>query len=213
MSTTSLRTCIILAGGRSSRFGEDKRRLRLWGAAGPALLERVVETAAALCDETIVVLNDPEAWGNLPATLVADRVPGAGPLGGLASGLAAARGGGALLLAADLPLLQPELLRAMLQLPDGYDALVPLRPHPDVGPRNPLAAEPLLAAYRASCLPAVEACLARGERQMTAPLSQLRVRYLRPDEWRRHDPQGRSFLNVNSPGDVAELRRRGLLAG
>jgi molybdenum cofactor guanylyltransferase len=85
-------TAIVLAGGRSTRLGQDKRRLQLWGSQGPTLLARTVALAAACCAEVVVVLNDPEAWPDLPARLVLDAYPGVGPLGGLASGLAATPG-------------------------------------------------------------------------------------------------------------------------
>lgn len=205
---------IILAGGPSSRLGQDKRRLRLWGPAGPALLERTVTLARSLCDECIVVLHDPEQWQDLPVRLVPDQYPGYGPLGGLATGLAVLQGEYALLLACDMPLLQPALLHALLAAPRPYDALVPLRPAsmtttPGSGgsPRNRRSAEPLLALYRTTCLPVIQACLQRGERHMVAPFDQLDVRYMETSEWERFDPQGLSFLNINRPDDLAQAQR------
>ncbi|MEP7190641.1 MAG: NTP transferase domain-containing protein, partial [Roseiflexaceae bacterium] len=63
-------SAIVLAGGVSRRLGQDKRRLRLWRAAGPTLLEYVVGIVARLCADVLVVLNDPDAWAELPARLV-----------------------------------------------------------------------------------------------------------------------------------------------
>ena len=207
----SMTACIILAGGRSRRLGADKRRLRLWGPAGPTLLEHTVALARQVVPEVLVVLNDPAAWPDLPARLVPDAFPGAGPLGGLASGLRAMAAGDALLLACDLPLLQPALLAALRDAPLEADALVPLRPEGRAGPRNARAAEPLLARYCRACLPAAESCLACGERRMIALLEGLRVAWLPPEAWRRHDPDGVSFLNINRPEDLAAVLRR--LAG
>jgi molybdopterin-guanine dinucleotide biosynthesis protein A len=194
---------IILAGGRSARMGQDKRHLRLWGMRGPSLLAHTVALAAGLCAEVIVVLNDPEAWPDLPARLVPDAYPGAGPLGGLASGLAALAADRALLLACDMPLLQPALLRAMLAEPLDGDALVPRRAAAPGDPQHGHDAEPLLAVYRQTCLPTITACLAHDERRMGAALRQLAVRALDPDWWARFDADGRSFLNLNRPADLA----------
>jgi molybdopterin-guanine dinucleotide biosynthesis protein A len=193
---------IILAGGHSRRMGQDKRRLRLWGAAGPTLLEHIVTLAGAVCPEVIVVLNDPEAWPALPARLVIDAYPGTGPLGGLATGLAALVASQALLLACDLPLLQPALLRALVATPLIEDALVPRRLATEGGSANDLTAEPLLAVYHQSCLPTLTTVLARDERRMGAALSCLAVRYLDPSWWMRFDPDGQSFLNLNRPEDL-----------
>src|SRR4051812_41195912 len=92
---------VILAGGRSSRLGEDKRRLRLWGDDGPTMLEHSIEILAPLCTEVIVVLNDAEQWPNLRTKIVADLIPDAGPLSGLMSGLLAATNEYALVIASD----------------------------------------------------------------------------------------------------------------
>ena len=193
-------TGIILAGGRSTRLGQDKRRLRLWGAHGPTLLAHTVALAAACCAEVLVVLNDPEAWRDLPARLVPDAYPGAGPLGGLASGLAVLTTDKALLLACDLPLLQPALLRALLAEPLASDALVPRQHNAQI--------EPLIAVYHQTCLPTLTACLTHDERRMGAAVRRLAVRYLAPDWWRRFDAEGRSFLNLNRPEDLAQAMQR-----
>lgn len=203
---TAKTSAIILAGGASTRMGADKRRLRLWGEAGPTLLEQMVALGRAHCAECIVVLNDPEAWPDLQARPVRDEIPGAGPLGGLASGLAAASHEYALLLACDMPLVRSALLQALLAYPRPFDALVPLRTAAD-GPRNLAGAEPLLAIYRRTALPAVRACLAAGDRRMIAPLAQIDTRFLTPEEWRPFDPDGVSFINLNRPEDVALANR------
>jgi molybdopterin-guanine dinucleotide biosynthesis protein A len=196
---------ILLAGGASRRMGQDKRRLRLWGEAGPMLLEAMLALAAPLCDERVVVLNDPEDWQHIPARLVPDAWPGAGPLGGLATGLAAIESPRALVLACDTPLASPALLQALIGWLAGHDAAIPLRhTEGDGGPRNAMDAEPLLAAYARAALPAIEAALERRERRLVAPLADLQVRYVKPEEWRAYDPDGRSFINLNRAEDVRQ---------
>ncbi|MGQ9547600.1 MAG: molybdenum cofactor guanylyltransferase [Roseiflexus sp.] len=201
-------SCIILAGGLSRRMGTDKRRLRLWGEGGPMLLEHAVIRVARISDDIIVALNDPEAWSGLPARLVRDLVDQSGPLAGLAAGLAMCRYDYALTLACDLPLVQDALIDALLMCPRPYDALVPLRPDVDArAPRNPLAVEPLLAIYRRTCLAAIDDCLKRGARAMSALLELVDTRYLPPEIWRRCDPHGVSFININSPDDVERVAK------
>lgn len=200
-------SCIIVAGGASQRMGSDKRRLRLWGERGPALLEHMVAHAARVSDDVIVALNDPEAWSGLPVRLVCDEVEQGGPLAGLAAGLAVCRYEYALALACDTPLVQEALIDALLAYPRPYDALAPLRPGDGArAPRNALAAEPLLAVYRRTCLPAIRDCLQRGARALVDPLEMLDTRYLTPDIWRQYDPQGLSFININQPDDVARVQ-------
>jgi molybdopterin-guanine dinucleotide biosynthesis protein A len=205
-------SCIILAGGLSRRMGTDKRRLRLWGDGGPMLLEHAVIRAARISDDIVVALNDPEAWSGLPARLVRDEVEQSGPLAGLAAGLAVCRHEYALTLACDLPLVQDALIDALLAYPRPYDALAPIRPDGGArAPRNPQAAEPLLAIYRRTCLAAIRDCLQRGARALVALLELVDVRYLPPDIWRRFDPHGASFININSPDDAERVRQ--IIAG
>lgn len=200
-------SCIIIAGGASRRMGSDKRRLRLWGERGPTLLEHMVAQAARFSDDVIVALNDPEAWSGLPARLVRDEVEWGGPLAGLAAGLAASRYEYALALACDMPLVQEALIDALLAYPRPYDALAPLRSDDGArAPRNRLAAEPLLAVYRRTCLPAIRDCLQRGARALVEPLEMVDTRYLAPEVWRQYDPQGLSFINVNRPEDVVRVQ-------
>lgn len=194
---------IIVAGGRSSRLGQDKRRLRLWGDAGPTLLEHTVAIAAALCDEIIVVLNDPAAWPDLNVRLIADVWPDAGPLGGIASGLRAARHEWSLVLAADLPLLDVTLLQDLLATPRTALALVPQRGgDSEHAPRNWYSFEPLHALYHRACLPLLEGELAVGKRQVAGILAALAVQVFPIGS---ADPRARSFTNLNTPADVAAL--------
>lgn len=191
-------SAIIVAGGGSTRLGRDKRELRLWGDAGPTLLENTVGLAAQVCAEVIVVLNDPERWGHLPARLVGDAYPGAGPLGGLASGLAHAAHPYALALACDMPWLDQGALAAMVAWPRPYDALAPQL---EGGPRNRLRAEPLHAIYRAALLPRAHELLASGERAMHALLRGSGTILVLPQQLGLADGS-RAFRSINTPEDL-----------
>jgi molybdopterin-guanine dinucleotide biosynthesis protein A len=199
-------SAVVLAGGLSRRMGRDKRRLRLWGEAGPTLLEHTVATVGALCAEVVAVLNDPEAWPELQARLVGDVYPDGGALGGIYSGLAACSHSYALVVACDMPLLSPALLGAMLARPREYDVLVPRSPTPGAA-RNNLDVEPLHAVYGRACLGPMREALEGGRRQIAAFFPAVRVAHMEPEEIARYDPHGRSFLNVNTAEQMAEVER------
>jgi molybdopterin-guanine dinucleotide biosynthesis protein A len=198
-------SAIVVAGGLSRRLGQDKRRLRLWGDQGPTLLEHTVSVVARLCPDVVVVLNDPEAWSGLPARLVPDIDPGGGPLVGIYSGLLAASHDYALAVACDMPFLSSDLLGAMLARPRDYDVLVPRSLRPGTT-RNAFDVESLHAIYSKACLEPMRAAIESGRRQVAAFFAQVRVAYVEPGETLRYDPAGRSFLNVNTPEQVAETR-------
>src|SRR5215213_8982538 len=178
-------SAIVLAGGVSRRLGQDKRRLRLWGAAGPTLLEYVVGIVGRLCADVVVVLNDPDAWAALPARLVPDVYADGGSLGGIYAGLLAAEHDYALAVACDMPFLNAGLLGAMLARPRNYDVLVPRSLQPGAA-RNALDVEPLHAIYAKTCREPMRATLESGRRQIASFFPAVRVAFVEPEEIHRY---------------------------
>jgi molybdopterin-guanine dinucleotide biosynthesis protein A len=194
---------VVLAGGQSRRLGRDKAVEPFWGQP---LIRRVIDRVAPVTQEIVVVVADAARGQSLPLEsrhrVAVDRYPGGGSLGGIFSGLAAARHPWALVVSCDMPFLNPSLLRHMLSLRQDADAVVPVvdgRP------------EPTHALYFKACLPHIEARIQAGELKISGFFDQVRVRYLAEDEVRRFDPEGLSFFNVNTPEDLA--RALALAAG
>lgn len=186
---------IVIAGGRSRRLGQDKRRLRLWGAAGPLLLERIVAQLTTVCSECIVVLNDAADWQQLPARLIPDSEPGSGPLGALISALRAVQADTALVCAADMPCLAPALLQALVGWPG--DGLICASDG-----RQPLYPQPLLARYPRRLLPTLEAAFAGGERRLQQIVAALPHALLPDSSWSAADPRRFSLINLNTADDL-----------
>jgi molybdenum cofactor guanylyltransferase len=201
---------LILAGGRSRRMGQDKAWLDL---NGQPLVARVAERVLPLADEVIFSTGEPDRFTELrhslgvPVQVVGDEHPGAGPLAGIEAGLRAAHNDLVLVLATDMPFVSRPLLCYMRSLAAGYDAVVPLLPHPQTG--RPMR-EPLHAFYRRSCLSVIGRYLLTGHNQAFAFLPEVRTRDVLQAEIRQFDPDQMSFFNINTPDDW----RRGLaLAG
>lgn len=191
-------TAAVLAGGRSLRMGVDKTLLPV---DGESLLARVVDAVSAVCEHTVVVTNRPQqiAEAGLPADtpVLLDEVSNRGPLGGLVTALRDARDEWVLAVAADIPWLEPEVVRALWRARGDAQAVVPVTEN---GP------EPLLALYRRDCLPAARHVLASGRRRLVAMFPELSVVELPLDELRAADPSLRSLVNVNTPADLTEVR-------
>lgn len=192
---------LILAGGRSRRMGQDK----VWMALdGMPLVERVARRVLPLAGELLFAANADERFEALarslaaPARVVADLYPGAGPLAGLHAGLSAANHDLVAAVAADMPFVDLALVQHMIDLAAGFDVVAPEIPSSRTGE---VAREPLHALYRRTCLPAISARLAAGQRQMISFWGDVRVRIISADEVRRIDPELRSFFNVNTPED------------
>ena len=185
---------IVLAGGMSRRLGRNKAVERI---GRMPLLSRVIDRLSQVTDQTVVVVADAEQASELPiphsATIAPDVYPGAGSLGGIFTGLSAAAEEWGIVVACDMPFLNLDLLRHMLALRDGYDAVVPVidgRP------------EPTHAAYSTACLPHIERRLQANDLKITRFFDQVRVNYLSQSEVEERDPERLSFFNVNTQEDL-----------
>jgi molybdopterin-guanine dinucleotide biosynthesis protein A len=199
-------TLIVNAGGQSRRMGQPKALLPT--PAGDPLLVHLLRRLAPLAPaHTIIVANDPAivALPGLPPGTVclADAYPGAGTLGGIATGLGAAQGWAAV-AACDLPFVQAALFAHLCTIAaeqdqggDRWDAIVPV-----VGGYE----EPLHALYHRRCLPAIEMRLASGARRVISFMPDVRTRYVDEAELRAIDPQLSSFVNVNTPEEWAAVQ-------
>lgn len=193
---------MILVGGQSRRMGTNKALLPALGSTSHTFVERLAEMLAALCPEVLLVTRD-ESSGQAYASLstlcriVHDQKPDQGPLMGLASGLHATRCSYALVVAVDLPWVQPTLLAWLSAYPLTDELLIPrVQGIPQV----------LLARYPRAILPAIEACLNAGRRDPKALLDRVPVHFLEETQLRVADPDLRSFINVNTPEDLAQAR-------
>jgi molybdopterin-guanine dinucleotide biosynthesis protein A len=186
-------TAIILCGGKNLRLGRNKA---LETIGGKSLIEWVMERLRPLADQTVVVRAKEEL--ELPVAdkveILVDVYPGKGPLGGIYTGLMAARSSTSLVVACDMPFLNTELLGYMLGLAPGFDAVVPRLAQGLV--------EPLHAVYAKTCLPRIKARLDSNQLAINALVKELRVRYVSEAERRRYDPARLSFFNINYQSDL-----------
>jgi molybdenum cofactor guanylyltransferase len=185
---------VILAGGKSTRLGRDKASERLLGVP---LLQRVIDRLAGLVDEYVIVTARrqvlPELHTDSPVVVVEDVYPEIGPLGGIYTGLAAVSHAQALALACDMPLLQRPLIRKLLEMAPGNDAVVPISEE---------FPQPLCAVYARSCLDPIRRQIEQGKFKITGFFGLVRMLYVQPEVWRQFDPLGLSFLNLNREEDL-----------
>lgn len=198
-------TGIVLAGGRSERMGRDKAWVEL---AGRPLVQWVLDALLQVTDLQMIVAREVGKLDRLAVPVVEDRFEVRGPLTGIHAGLKAAETDLCVVVACDLPLVRPELLKLITDLVGLSHAVVPYvgdEKLPELGPTAPVrdaGLQPLLAGYRRACIDPLEDLLRQGNFPTAALVSMLEARILKPEEWRRVDPDGRSFVNVNTPEDV-----------
>lgn len=182
MAEKKLRAALVLAGGRSSRMGEDKALLN-WG--GETLLERAVRfwRTSGLVERVLVAVGTEDHFAHLPegAEAVADLERGRGPMAGLAAGFRASGAEVLYVSAVDMPNLT---VGAVLPVPEHDASVYRLN-----GRR-----EPLFAVYRRSVLPAAERLLAEGSGKVGAMLDAVQTDYYYAPPFLTP-----VFQNVNTP--------------
>jgi molybdopterin-guanine dinucleotide biosynthesis protein A len=192
---------VILTGGSSSRMGQNKAEMLF---SGEPLLRRAVRRLTPAVDDMLVI-GPTNLESLVPGIrLVADLVPGVGPLGGLYTALRSSTSTRIFLAACDMPFVQPGLVRAMLVAseanPDAQAII--LRDLNDA-----TRIHPLHAVYTNACLSAVERALASDNRSLRGLLSRLLVLTIDDETVRREDPRGVSAFNVNTPADWQDALR------
>lgn len=192
---------LVLAGGESRRMGRPKAFLP--GPDGRPLLQVALDAlGAAGATRLAIAARDPADFAGWPLPVVRDRAPGLGPLAGIEAALREAPlllsgpdrpspEAWVLVVACDMPWLDPALLRELLARAHsgrpGLQAVVP---------RVEGRAEPLHAAWHTSALPAVQAALDAGRLAVHEVLRGLRV------EWVELGSRP-SLRSVNVPGDLS----------
>lgn len=190
---------IVLAGGRSSRFGRDKLAEPI---DGRPLLGHAIATVQALATD-IVVVAAPDANFDVPdgVLLAHDPVAFEGPLAGLAAGLAALDPAvdRVLVVAGDMPTLVPTVLQRLLDaVGSGSDAAILGSGGNADGDTAPLP----LALRRRRAATAVRTLLDAGERRLRAAPQVLDAEIIPESTWRLDDPTAATLRDIDTPGDL-----------
>ena len=185
----------ILAGGRSRRMGTDKALLLF---DGTPLIGHVIDRLRDVIPKIVIVGDNAGGYRRFGLPIFPDPRPDEGPLGGIRTALVSIDTPLIFCCACDMPFLETALVGRLLELAEqGVAAVVP-RLHDEP--------EPLCAVYAREALPAIETELAAGGRRIRNALARIPTRYVEEKELRNFDPELRSFVNVNTPGDLARIR-------
>lgn len=207
------KSAIILAGGFSSRLGQDKGLLHF---AGKPLIMYVLNAVDKIVDEKIVVVssrNQAESYMKVLESsikvLVDDTrtAKAQSPLIGASTGFKGACGRYALLLPCDTPLISRNIQSFLLEVCTNRNAAIPRWPNGYI--------EPLQAAYNVKpALDAAESALGEGKFNMQSMVDKLHgVRYVSTLVLQQLDPELTTFFNINTPLDLKKAENMLKLMG
>ena len=191
----SYSTSIVLAGGISRRMGKDKALLPI---NGKPMIQSLIQSLIPISRDIIVSLNDAERHEELKQALPAgvrvayDERPGQGPLMGIYAGLKASETDVNLVVACDIPEIDPGFITEMRSYTGDHDVVVSVD--------NEGRTNALLAMYRRSVIPLVKKQLDEGQRKIILFYPQCRVKYvpMRVGAW---------YKNINTMDDYKTYHR------
>jgi molybdopterin-guanine dinucleotide biosynthesis protein A len=174
--------------------GEPKALMEL---GGKRIIERIVDVLGAVLPDLLIVTNTPDLYAFLGLPMVPDVFPDHGSLGGIYSGLKAAKGDAAFTVACDMPFLKAEVARLVVSRAGEADVVIPR-----VGGQY----ETLHALYAKACLPHMEAALRAKRFKVIGFFPQVKVLEIPEAEVARLADPGVCFMNVNTPDELARAR-------
>ncbi len=200
MNKTDFRvTAFILAGGKSSRMGNDKAFLRL---GDETLLSRVLKVAGVMAKEVRIV-GDAVKFASF-GRVVEDVYRERGPLGGIHGALSSSTTDLNLILAVDLPFVESKFLEYLLLRARESGATVTV-------PRTGAGLQPLCAAYRRGFADAAEQSLLQGKNKIDSLFATVKTCVIEEDELVRAAFSVEIFRNLNTPEEfemAKEVRSR-----
>jgi molybdopterin-guanine dinucleotide biosynthesis protein A len=193
------RSVIILAGGFSTRLGQDKGLVQL---VNKPLILHVLDKTKNMAGETLIVVSSEaqaEKYRNLLGSdpkISVDNAEVHGPLAGATIGLQEASGKYSLLLPCDVPFASTDVLQLLFELSIDRNAAIPRWPNCNI--------EPLQAVYLTeAALRASKETMLSGETKMQAMVNKLRrVRYVSTLVLEQLNPRLNTFFNINTPLDL-----------
>lgn len=187
-------TGVILAGGSSKRYGQNKAFLEIGSIR---LIDYISEEMRNIFKRVILVTNQKEDFEYLELSIVEDLIKGLGPIGGIYTGLKSITGQAGFFVACDMPLLNKDLVRYMVDIIDNHSAVVPLVAN---------EVEPLHAIYAQSCLGPIKSLIDAKRYQVRLFYGHVSVRYVKEDEIRKFCSPTEAFLNINTPDEFAKIQ-------
>ncbi len=175
-------------------MGKNKAFLQI---NGERIIDRTKKIFVDLFDEVFLVTNSPLEYFDLQLRMISDLFPGGGALGGIYSGLFHASYSHVFVAACDMPFLNGALISHLAALSPGFDLVIP---------KTADGWEPLHAVYSQKCLPFMEDLLRKKNLKIIDFFSKVKKREVTTEEILPFDPHLVSFLNINTPEDLARAK-------
>ncbi len=165
---------------------------------GERLIDRTLRLCRSLFEETILVTQTPLTYLDLDVCIVTDLKAGKGPLMGIYTGLFYASTSHVFVLACDMPFLDYDFMKYMMDVTSDNDIVVP---------HTPGGFEPLHAIYARRLMGPIKRLLDENLLKITGFFPGAKKKVIGVDEIARFNGGEKMFFNLNRPEDLKELER------
>ena len=204
VNSESIKSCIILCGGKSSRMGQDKGSMII---QDKPMIKHILTTLNHQITEAIIVLNDSERiakYGKFinpqdytyKITFVEDKIKNKGPMPGIMTGLEQINSNYALILPCDSPYVSKNYVNTIFkEIDNNYQAIVPYHDS-----ENKLkTSEPLHSIYNKNIIPEIEDLISNDVLHIKGLIEKIDAKFVLIDNKKI---EKKEFRNLNRPEDV-----------
>ena len=203
-------TGTILAGGENRRIPLLKGHIEI---NGEKIIDSSVNLMRNLFGRVVISTNTPELYFYCGAPMIGDIINQRGPLTGIFSVLSNIKDDAIFVVACDMPFLNERLIRYMVDKYRGKNRenLEPLTSGSEMAEWDAVIPvfegkpQPLFGIYSKNILGIIEKRLNKGLKRLKDLLTEINVLYIKEEEVRQIDPEGRSFLNINTMEDYKKI--------
>ena len=191
-------TGVILAGGENRRFPTLKGFIKIGDST---IIEKNLSLMKGMFDTVFISTNMPEKYFHLGVPLLGDALPSQGPMSGIYSALINAKGDCVFAVACDMPFIKKEVISFICDRHAGLrsqaiDAVIPIYNNEP---------QPLFGVYCKTALPYLEEGIVNKKTSLKRFLDKIKTDFIDESDIRKIDPEGRSFVNINTPEDYEKL--------
>ena len=204
VNSESIKSCIILCGGKSSRMGQDKGSMII---QNKPMIKHILTTLNHQITEAIIVLNDSERiakYGKFinpqdytyKITFVEDKIKNKGPMPGIMTGLEQINSNYALILPCDSPYVSKNYVNTIFkEIDNNYQAIVPYHDS-----ENKLkTSEPLHSIYNKNIIPEIEDLISNDVLHIKGLIEKIDAKFVLIDNKKI---EKKEFRNLNRPQDI-----------
>lgn len=190
-------TAAILCGGKSSRMGFDKCKIKI---GDKYLIEIIGEQLEDVFDEIIFISNDLNKFQDIKYRVVSDIIPDSGPMGGIYSALKYSSSENVFITACDMPIINTDFIRYMMEIINSkkVDGVVSIKSE---------YIEPLCAFYSKSIIDKFESHIKKGSYKLLGVINESNMNYIKESEVKSFSSDLSIFTNLNYRTDLPALQK------